>query len=82
MHSWKDTKVSVNCLFGGYMHNLLHSADVLWFVSLRSTNSEALERLQGSAKAITNATSNRKPSYTALNVMKRISAENQDKKMR
>ena len=67
---------AINKVYGGYSHNVLHSPDQLMLTSLRSANTEALERIQGQAKAITLQTSSRQPQEVARNIMLRLNEEN------
>ena len=71
----QNPKASLDRLYGGYLHNMTHSPDQLMLVSLRSTNTEALERGQGQAKAITLATSSRHPEDVACNMILRLNLE-------
>ena len=48
----KPKHVSLGSLNGGYLQDLLHSPVQLMAVSLRSTTTESLERLQGTARRI------------------------------
>ena len=67
--------ISLGSLFGSYLHDLLHSADQLAVISLSSTNTEILERLQGQARKIAEATSSRRANEVILNTLLRIQAE-------
>lgn len=67
--------VSTGTLYGGYLHDLLHSPLQLMVMSARSGNTESLERLQGQARNIAEATSSRRPNDIAATVLLRSQAE-------
>ena len=68
-------KMTLDRLYGGYLHGLLHTPQQLMIVSLRSCNTEALERFQGISRAISEATSSRRPQEVAKNAVVRLQAE-------
>ena len=68
--------MSVGTLYGGYLHGLLHSPQQL-AVSLSSTDSENLERLQGQARHIAEATTSRRPAEIVKMVLLWLQAESE-----
>ena len=71
----KSSPVGAAALYGGYLHDLMHSPTQLAVCSLRSGNTEQLERMQGQAKAIAVAATNRKVEDVAVETMLRLHAE-------
>ena len=67
--------VTLGALCGGYFHIVLHSPLQLMLVSLRSTNTENLERLQGTASRIGETVTSRRASEVPRNVLLWCQAE-------
>ena len=67
--------LSLGSLYGGYLHGLLHAPLQLMVTSLRSTNTESLERLQGTARRIGETVTSRRPAEVPPAVMIRTQAE-------
>ena len=67
--------VTLGTLYGGYFHNVLHSPLQLMLVSLRSTNTENLERLQRTARRIGKTITSRRASEVPRTVRPRGQAE-------
>ena len=69
---------SREALYGGYLHEIPHGPTQLSVVNLLSRITEALERIQGQAKAVALACTGRRHQYIPLLVLTRLPLQSQN----
>ena len=69
---------SREALYGGYLHDIAHAPTLLAVVNLLLCNTEASERIQGQAKAVALACTNRRHQDIPLQVLTRLQLQSQN----